>query len=325
MSNINSLQPLVELDYPEFYNHKFINKRLFPNARAFAFSNISGLEWYNQFEIIVRDAIIMKKFLPIYRMGDGEYSFFLGKSYIQLLPPWKLSWKQNIFKFLHLFKTNHSSGSIIDGLEEYTKREKSFLRNIYVDQLKQISREGILAMGLDSEGIYEKYVPLILRGFDEEEIILNERNYFHVYHVYAMFSSSFQEFLYNDRNVLVITSLNAEKEDGIRKYLSRKMVRRLDFYSISPNKSMLEVIDLEKIEKDLDLVIIAAGIGSANIICQLKSLSIPCIDIGTLLGNMLNPERVFERPYMTCDANFQLEKIKFLTESQKVLLSKNRI
>lgn len=317
MSNINNLKPFIELDYPEFNKHKKINDVLYPNDRAFSLKNISGLEWYKQFEQIVINSLIKKKYLPIYRMGDGEYSFYLGKSYINILPPWKLTWKQNLYKFKNLFNTKHTSGSITDGLEEYSKTEKNILRALYFKQIREISNNGILAMGMNNEGIYKKYVDLILKGFDQENIILTVDNYFHVYHVYAMFSSSFKNYLFENRNILIITSLNNEKERKICKYFLEYKVKRIDFYTISKNKSMLEKLNIDKINLDVDLVLIAGGIGSINILTQLKFLNCPCIDIGTLLGNFIEPDRCYDRPYMVSDEIFDLNKIKFLNQTQK--------
>jgi hypothetical protein len=315
---MSSFEPKIKLSYPEFKKHYQVSCALGFNL-AYGFEEINGIDWYTSFRNKIFEARDQKKFLPLYRMGDGEYNFLLGKKIYELLPFHKLTSKQKLLKIRQLFLSggDHKSGTSTDGLESYSKEEIDLSYNKYVNDLRIISKKGILALGLDSGDFYGKYTPFVLEVFKQRDIILNPANYFHVYHVYALFSSTDGVNLIKDQNVLIMTSLDDFKRQRFTEKLSQDGVKRLDFYSISPSKSMIETIDLYKIEKDIDLILIGAGVGSANIITQLKDTNVPCIDIGTVLGNYLNADRRYDRPFMLTDDQFDFEKVNFLNENQK--------
>jgi hypothetical protein len=72
-------------------------------------------------------------------------------------------------------------------------------------------------------------------------------------------------------------------------------VDKVYYYEISPTKSMLEKIDMSKLPEKADIVLVGAGIGSANIINQLKGLNALCIDAGLALDCYAVPSLRKER------------------------------
>lgn len=322
--NSADFKPRIKLSYPEFYNHYFINEAL-GWSLAYAFDNIDGITWYNQFVDQLFEAKANKRYFPIYRMGDGEFSFLLQKNIYDIIPFRKLNWKQKILRVRRRLKKQpmgHISGLNRDGVEQYTQEEVRNLYTSFLLNLKFISENGILALGFDTGNFYGKFVPYVYDSLKKNKITLNSKNYYHVYHVYALFSSSQGKELLNNQNVLVITSLNNEKISCFNKELNKMGVKRVDYYSISSSKAMMEVIDLSKIPIDIDLILIGAGVGSANIIRQLYEVDVPCIDVGAILGNFIEPARKWDRPYMISDKDFDLNSIKFLSEKQKVIVKK---
>lgn len=314
----NTFVPRIKLKYPEFEYHTKMNEVL-GGALAYSFYDCDGKEWFLEFVNRLYIARDERKYLPLYRMGDGEYTFLLGKNIYNFIPFSRLGLKQKVFKLKEMFsnKRDHSSGTSTDGKESYSKEELIRLKNKFISDLKFVSEKGILGLGLDNGKFYGKYMPYVQQAFKNNNITLNRENYYHVYHVYAFFGSKKGiEFMQN-QNVLIVTSLTVEKKKKFADYMDSIEVKNLYFYNISPDKSMLDVLDLNKIPKDTNIALIGAGVGSVNILKQLEPLSIPCLDVGTVLGNMLDEERIHNRPFMANDGKFDLNKISYISKDQK--------
>lgn len=315
-----TFRPRVKLRYPEFESHYKINEVL-GHSRAYSFIDTDGLSWFEHFYkrlLISRDN---KTYLPVYRMGDGEYTFLLGKNIYMFKSFFDLSLKQMVLKLKLILGKNtegHVSGTELDGKESYTHAETLVLKQKFINDLRYISQKGILGLGLDEGEFYGKYMPQLKDTLDNMGVYLNSENYYHVYHVYALMASSYGKELTRGQHVLVVTSINEEKKKKFKDYLLREMdAIKVSFYNISPNKAMLDIVELETIEEGIDIVLVGAGVGAANILRQLEPLSVPCLDIGTVLGNMLDSRRRFARPYMVTDDKFALDKLLFLSKQQR--------
>lgn len=317
-------KPRVILRYPEFDNH-YKNNSILGFKKAYSFIDIDGISWYQSFFNHLIEARDQKKYLPVYRMGDGEYNFLLGRNIFEIIPFSKLSFRQKLTKLKMLLtrKRGHKSGAKQDIKESYTPDEYYQLYSKYLKDLQFIASNGVLALGLDTGDFYGIYMPYVKDTFDTHSITLNKDNYYHVYHVYALFGSSDKIRLVKGKNILIITSLNPEKERKLCESLTKDGALRIDFYPISATKAMMDIIDLKKINNDIDMVFIGAGVGAANILKQLEPLSVPCLDIGSVLSNMESPERIYDRPYMANDEKFDLEKINFFSKKQKDLIMKS--
>jgi hypothetical protein len=323
----NFFFPRVIIRYPEFESHYKITEVL-GFKKAYSFIDIDGIDWFLQFYNRLLKARDAKEFLPLYRMGDGEYTFLLGDNIYAFKSFFDLNLKQIFLKLKLLFSKSegHSSGTAIDGKETYTNEELIELKQIFIEDLRFISNKGILCLGLDEGKFYNTYMPEIKEAFDKYCINLNSENYYHVYHVYALFASSFGIELLKSQHVLIVTSLSQDKKDKFQKYIIDVMgAKKVSFYSISADKSMLDLIEFDKLEENIDIALIGAGVGSASILRQLEPLSIPCLDVGTVLGNMLDAERRFARPYMATDDIFDLDKVSFLNAQQKKTVRNSEI
>ena len=98
MTTNTTFSPRIKLKYPEFENHSKINDVL-GWSLAYSFIDINNKEWFLQFFNRLIQARDMKEYLPLFRMGDGEYSFLLGEDIFSLNPYHKLDWKQKLLKF----------------------------------------------------------------------------------------------------------------------------------------------------------------------------------------------------------------------------------
>jgi hypothetical protein len=103
--------------------------------------------------------------------------------------------------------------------------------------------------------------------------------------------------IFRDRSVLVITHLTEPRRNAIEKGLRELGVRNVSFIAIPAHGSLFERIDLSN-AGNVDLALVAAGIGSAPILTQLEPLSIPAIDVGIWIDCLVDPSRRRERPLL---------------------------
>jgi hypothetical protein len=118
--------------------------------------------------------------------------------------------------------------------------------------------------------------------------------------------------LINGRRVLIVSGLTDDKRRGIKRGLTEGGASDIQFLPISPKKALLDTIDLGQIRRPVDLVLVGAGVGSANILVQLEPLGVPCLDVGFALSTLGNPELRWNRPFCVPDDEFDPERIKFL-------------
>src|ERR1035437_1831451 len=153
-----------------------------------------------QFDIFKENALnaIGKKYLPIYRMADGEFNFCLYKK--------KLNFKLLIKKFLFrmpIIKTMWG--------EEYFSQEYDKAYEIFQKIIKKLSAQGVLAIHFLKNSYYSDSLKT-MKWFDENKIEIHSKNYTSFYFVYALLSSKERWLVYRGKNILVITGANDTKK-----------------------------------------------------------------------------------------------------------------
>lgn len=237
-----------------------------------------------------------EKHTPVYRLCDAEYMYCLGVR----LPLHPIPVTTRITRTIRswMVRLNLLNQRTWHG-ENYSAREKRKLKRKYLNDLRLIADDGFLAPHLlKSEGRFcEEYNEDIVRYFSKHKIAFHKDNYIPFYFVYVFLSlKKFKEVLFRGKKVLIITSFNERKQKKNFEFeLSKEGVTKIDFYEISPDKSMLETIDTSKLPPCVDVVLIGAGIGSANIINQIRHLKAICIDAGHALDCFSQPELRKER------------------------------
>jgi hypothetical protein len=253
-------------------------------------NNLSYQENYNLFLKNITSSI-GEKYLPVYRMADGEFIFTRSLNNELTL--------NNILLKLGIKKLKTCWG------ESYTNSEISKIKLKYINDLNLISSSGYLALHfIDTTEIHHEYYPMfekIANWFEVNSIKLDESNYTSFYYIYVLLNGKDSSLVFNKRNILIITSYDEEKKINISDFLlKQKGARSVQFYNISSNKAMTEKIDLHLIKKPIDLVLIGAGIGSSNILVQCSELKTVCIDAGIVIECFANPElfksRIFLMP-----------------------------
>ena len=305
------IKPLIPLRFPGFEQHYIHGKRIL----AFGFEPLDCREWHSEMVNRILNAVGQRIHFPLYRMGDGEYAFAIRRAEDKLplgrLRPRQLA-KRLIMPFLGR-SGYHKSGSVEYGYEVYTSAERNVLQARYVECVQKVARDGILALGLHNTEIYLRYIPAIFDWFDANGIMLHHLNYFHVYSVYVLMHGPDRHRFLKGRHVLVVTGLTDEKRHGIESGLLREGVADVQFLPISRSKAMLDVLDLSVVRKPIDLALVGAGVGSANVLEQLRPLQTVCLDVGFCLSTLANPDLRWKRPFCVPDEEFDLSRaVQFL-------------
>jgi hypothetical protein len=272
------------------------------SVRQLDFIQRDSIAWYGKF-LAELDAAIGKRFLPIYRMADGEFIFSVGRYADHLT--WRASPKEWISYLVNTvsygWQRRQQTRLATCWGEFYAEQELAQLKEHYAECLRKVARHGYLALHFTrtTTKFSEQYFRPMCRWFDEAEIAVTKENYLPFYFVYALLCGPDVKRLIANRTILVVTSADDEKKARIARSLVQLGARTVCFKLISPNKAMLNKIDLSKIPEKIDVALVGAGIGSVSILAQLEVLQTVCLDSGVFIEILANPSkrgRIFTVP-----------------------------
>lgn len=264
-------------------------------------------EWFLEFADRVASSIGVE-FLPICRMSDGEFLFWLGTQPPSIRLPVAdrmvsmvrhfLRGTRQRGRFLAQTTAGVSSGS-------YTYNEWRDHQDAYGRLIKQISEKGILALHFEygPRPFQEHFFPALSHRFQRLGIRLTDRNYYPFYFVYALMLGPFRARLLAGRSVLLVNGAQGEKRKIIERHLKGEGVRKIQWLSISPDRSLFSTVDLSEIDHPVDLAIVGAGVGKPHVLLQLEQLGTPCIDAGYVFEVWANPILAFARPFCRPDGH----------------------
>jgi len=263
-------------------------------------------DWYREFRDKVYSAVGNCN-MPVFRFSDGECFFTVGYR----LPPTP-SRRNPVAHYArmilsayvkHRLHRHFRSGTVTTGFETYTGGEWEDARNRFADCLRRIAGSGIIALNFvrqDGEPLCDHYFPDVCAWLDRHRILVDHTNSVPFFFVYALLLGPDRQFLLRQRHVVVVTSLSPGKRSAIEETLTREQVRSVQFINLSPQKAMFDTIDTGNLVQPVELVLIGAGVGAANVLCQLQHLGTVCIDAGHVLDCYANPRnvgvRAFTRP-----------------------------
>jgi hypothetical protein len=303
------LSPSVPLRFPNFERHYELG-----TAPAYYFEERDCRDWYRDMVSRIIESVEARRYLPVYRLGHGQFILALAGPNGRALAERK-GWYRNPIDWLLIqllaTKRDFRSGSPEYGWEEYTRDERPAAYLCFVDSLRRVAEAGILAPAFHRSASYSGFIPGIFDWLDANKIDLNRGNYHHVYSIYALMHGPDRKRLIAGRKVLVVSGLTDEKRSGINRGLTQLGATDVQFLAISPQKSLLECIDLSKLKGSVDLVLVGAGVGSASILVQLEPLGVPCLDVGFSLTTLGSPELRWNRPFCVPDDEFDMERIRF--------------
>jgi len=309
--------PLILSDYQVLYQNK---EKLRPESHTqLMLTNKRYQETFDEFFDTIMNGIERKIFIPVYRMADGEFKFVnkrllndYTKSEILVSFKSKIKYfiknnymygrriKVNKFEILkNIFDPGYQ---IVAHGEGYTRKEILHLKGLFPKWLKNVSENGKLALHFvkrENKLVYEEAIYKFMAWIDNNKIDINEKNYLPFYHVYAIVNGKRRTYLFKNRKILIVTNYDLKKKKLIEKYLyNKENVSKVSFIKISSNKSLIDRIDASQYIGKIDLALIGAGIGSINILLQLESLSVPCLDIGYALECMANDNLRKDRMFL---------------------------
>jgi hypothetical protein len=274
-------------------------------------------EWHNYFTERVFNARSKNLYLPIFRVSHGEFIMAVGRRVDQganIATRLKQSIsivRQSILSRFCLAPA-FFSGSLDNSFETFSSYEVQEAKRIYTHSMREISNRGILAIAFNNTIGFGAYINPFCRWLNAVDISLSIDNYCSFYSVYALIFGDKGRELLHDQNVLVITSLNSEKESAIKRSLLEYGARAVQFIGVSPSKAMFDRINLNSISLPVNVVLVGAGVGSSAILRQVEPLSAVSIDAGFALDAIAYPDKRWNRPYCVRDDELERSKIRFL-------------
>jgi hypothetical protein len=253
---------------------------------AWSFRDIDGQVWFEAFRQEALGAI-RTRYLPVYRMADGEYRFMFGRRINWSRQPLLLEFlavgaEKLRFKNPDRWKTSWG--------ETYEPQQTHVLREQLIQHVRFLSETGYLACYINDNGLnaFVQYNTDLQGLMLDRNIQFSERNYipFH-FAPSLLISKRWQDFI-QGRKLLIVTGLTPEKETLIRNTLILYGAETVDMLPMSSQSSLSDTLDLSGVDDDIDIVLVAAGIGSANILRQLRPLETLCLDIGGLMNCFVN-------------------------------------
>ena len=253
---------------------------------AWSFRDINPREWFEEFRQTALNTM-GRRFLPVYRMADGEYRFLMGRKY-------NLSRKPLIKELLAVtaekIRIKNPDKWQTSWGEAYDPKNTRQLRVNLLKDIRYLAQKGFLACYINDNGLnaFTEYNKVLLDFFARNNIPFSAKNYvpFH-FCPSLLVSPGWQDFL-KKRVILVVTSLTPEKMSAINATLEDMGVEKVRFLSISAKSSMCDYLDLKEVDEKFDICLVAAGIGAAHILNQLEPLNTLSLDIGSLMNCFFN-------------------------------------
>lgn len=258
------------------------------HLHAWSFRDTDGPTWFAAFREEALDAI-RTRYLPIYRMADGEYRFLFGR---QLDWSRKSLWREVVGVSAEKLRIRNPDRWKTSWGETYAPQETRRLRVELLEYIQRLSQQGYLACYINDNGLnaFVQYNGVLEGLLAAHGIKLHDGNYIPFHFAPALFiNEGWQDFI-KARSLLIVTGLNDEKAQLIRQTLLTYGAAKVHFLPISATASLTERLNLSQIPAKIDIALVAAGIGSANILRQLESLQTLCVDIGGLMNCFLNPK-----------------------------------
>lgn len=292
-------------DNIDFFIHGFKKNYIPGGEKTLVIKKRDCEQWFNEFV----DKCISacgRQFLPIYRMSDGEFLFMLGEQPLDIRWSFKQKMRIRLGLIKHKILLSGGLGPFTQGhyhSGEYSAKEWQMARINLPHQIRKISECGILALHLNyvKTPFAERYFPALGKWLQEHKIIINDDNYYPFYFVYAMLTGPRRGELLKNRRILVVNGAEGDKRQKIIDGLKREGVAEVLWCPISLKRSLYDSVDMTPFLGKVDLALVGAGIGKSNILVQMESLNVPCIDAGFVFEVWANPENKFKRVFCATD------------------------
>jgi hypothetical protein len=281
-----------------------------PGSRSLALRPRDPSEWFADFVDLIETAIDERRFLPVCRMSDGEFQFVVGDQPLSV----RLSRRVRLWLKLRQMAIRLRSGGAFvartrPGVSSgrYSEEERRRSAGRYAELVREISREGVLALHLSYGPVpfQEPYFPAIASWLAENGITLSDENYFPFYFVYALLSGPERHRVMAGRRLLLVNAADPEKSRRIEEALISAGAASVDWCPISASRALYDQVDVSGYRDRVDVALVGAGVGKPNILMQLRDLSVPCLDAGFMFEVWSDSTEAFRRPYCADDSQFR--------------------
>ena len=299
-----------DFENPQFFSPKHFNnsEKKFGKLKYYPPYKINDEKWYKIFEKKLNLQLKKKEFFPLFRMSDGEFIFLLGRRFSQYNLIDKIYFIiQHIKRSIYYMSSFYSSGRK-GYCESYSYFDLRKLRKKFLHNLRYISKKGLICPNFSPHPLVSNYQEDIKQILNDNSIKLNYKNYFGYYFPTIFFLGKNIFKVFRNRKILIFTSDMYERNLNLKKNLISFKAKKVDFYFTSLNKPMLDKIDIKKLPFKPNFILVAAGVGSVNIIYQLKNLKCACIDCGYLVDALSDINLAKKRIYHLNDYFYKKKK-----------------
>ncbi len=275
---------------------------LVPTPSDFVSQPVQG--WYARFHSRVCTALAERKWFPVYRLSDGEFNCMVGRQFqASSLPVAIAARLRHLYNSTRRLSSFYSSGRP-GYCESYYFWEMPFVRASLARSLAAIAEHGALCFNFSRSELANPYTALVCKWLLAHKVRIPPEAYYHFYHVYALLNGPDASGLLAGRRVVVMTSNINNRRDALLKAVLERGAAQATFYETSRNKPALERIDLRRMPGEVDIALLGAGVGAAQIITQLAPLKCVAIDAGFALDCWAEPALRLKRPYSVSDGQW---------------------
>lgn len=278
--------------------------------------------WFERFVGRVSQAV-GTSWLPVCRMSDGEFMLLFGHQPPSLRYPPAQRLKMRLRQAVGVARRRltgmraQTAAGVSSGAMSYAEIRR--LAPLMAREYAAIARSGVLGLHLSygKTPFQEQYFPAIARWLAAESVTLTPDTYVPFYFVYALLRGPVFPGLVSGRRVLVVHSADGGKREAIAAAIRAAGAREVDWLAISATRAFADRLDLAQVRERPDLCLLGAGIGKARLFSQLEPLGVPCLDAGFSFEAWADPEKQWDRPYMTPDSLLDVRRIRFLSDDDK--------
>jgi hypothetical protein len=243
---------------------------------AYSFFETTCEGWFEDFSNSVISSI-GNNYYPVYRIADGELRFLFGP---------KINWKNkplsSILSYLkygvfkYPWKTSWG--------EKYNTQDLSDLRSLLKKNISEIAETGKLALYWNENGLnaFTEYNHSMISLFKSIGISLTSENYIPFHFGQALIAKKY-DFLFKHLNVLFICSILEEEYLNLRNNIKQMGAKSVSLFKCSSTSSLKEDFTNLSLDVAPDIILVAAGIGAAKVLVDLRNLNCPVIDIGSYI------------------------------------------
>ena len=291
-------------------------KQRYPQCYVFAPEPFDCGAWFDRFTGRVLQAV-GSTYLPVCRMSDGEFLLLFG-----FQPP---SVRHSIGRRLRIrvSQARHMLRQRLVGFRAQTApgvssgamthaEYKAFVPTLSSRYL-EIARDGILGLhlGYAPAPFQEHYFPAVRRWLKDNHVVLTLDNYAPFYFVYGLLRGPLFPELVGGRRVLIVHSATGSKREAITRSIQAANPRGIEWLTISPSRSFADTLNLSQLHDKPDVCLLGGGVGKAALFPQLRPLGIPCVDAGFAFEVWADPDKQWDRPYMSPNASFDPARVRF--------------